>query len=92
MNLEPCPFCGSGKLKIVRKSREIRVTGYPRRVHQESFSVRCNVCHARGGTASGKIVQGLYEDIPSWSAKESDIVQQAAELWNKRDEQQTSSL
>lgn len=39
--LRPCPFCGATKLKIDKQTRNGRIT----------YSVRCNCCHARGGTS-----------------------------------------
>ena len=92
MEIKPCPFCGSGKLKIVDKRKKAGFTGLDAPVYLASFSVRCNICHARGGTASGKVVDCADRLAPSWSVKEQDLIQRAAELWNRRDEQLTSSL
>lgn len=39
--LKPCPFCGNTKLKLDKHTRNGRVT----------YSIRCNSCHARGGTS-----------------------------------------
>ena len=53
--LKPCPFCGSTSLKIESKHNgEL----YYRGTH--SASVRCNKCHARGGTASSKAGAKIY--------------------------------
>ena len=40
--LKPCPFCEYDKLKLDQKTRGSNIT----------YSVRCNRCHARGGTCS----------------------------------------
>jgi hypothetical protein len=92
MNLEPCPFCGSGKLKIVKKRKKAGFTGLDIPVYLASVSVRCNICHARGGTASGKVVACADSYAPSWAVNEQDLIQRAAELWNRRDEQLTFGL
>lgn len=49
--LKPCPFCGSTKLKIDKKSKLVNY----RHVAIFTVSVRCSCCHARGGTVSGEV-------------------------------------
>lgn len=68
-NLKPCPFCGSDKVKLVKK-----------RVHYKGHkayvaSVRCNRCNARGGTITNITVP--------YAVKE-DVEAIALERWNKR--------
>lgn len=73
-----CPFCGGNKLKLDCKSKNEHL-GY-----HVSYSVRCNICHSRGGVASG------YIKANSWSADKVTIVtkdelkEKAIELWNRR--------
>lgn len=82
--LKPCPFCGSSKLKIEKKSGKI--------YHYEKngmkswqnvvFSVRCNSCHARGGTASSDLpTVGILCDLES---KRREIQNKAIQKWNSR--------
>lgn len=70
--LLPCPFCGSTSLKIESKHNG---THYWTGTH--SATVRCNKCHARGGTASCKVEKSI---IRADSATE----QKAIEAWNRR--------
>ena len=67
--LKPCPFCGSNKLKLVKKRK--RYKGH----NAYTASVRCNCCHARGGTV-------LNLSIP-YAVKE-DVESIAFERWNRR--------
>jgi Lar family restriction alleviation protein len=81
IELKPCPFCGGTKLKIDSKSKSISY----RHVDVFTASVRCNVCHARGGTASGEC--GNYYFGTPRSEKLTtlaEIEQRAAEAWNRR--------
>ena len=70
--LKPCPFCGSESLKIESKHNgQWYYTG------THSATVRCNKCHARGGTASCKAsinVRGANEEA----------IRKAIEKWNER--------
>ena len=68
-NQLPCPFCGSKSVKIVKK--RARYKGVPSYI----ASVRCNVCHARGGTI-------INVTIP-YAVKE-DVEALAWERWNRR--------
>lgn len=79
--LKPCPFCGSTKLKIDSKSKTVSY----RHVDIFTASVRCNVCHARGGTASGEC--GWYYFGSPKSEKLTtlaEIEQRAIDAWNRR--------
>lgn len=85
--LEPCPFCHSVKAKLEKKSALAGYNGLDMRVNLEAYSVRCNVCHARGPTVSGKIiVGGLLDgcDLPSWATDRATLKRKAAEAWNRR--------
>lgn len=70
IELKPCPFCGSTKLKVESKHNGAH---YYQGTH--SASVRCGKCHARGPTVSCKVETGRH------SASE-ETKQKAADLWN----------
>lgn len=83
--LKPCPFCGGMKLKIEHKAAQ----SYKRRqgVEQYTFSVRCNKCHARGGTITAFLRNAFYA-LSDEAAKIMETREQAearaAEAWNRR--------
>ena len=61
IELKPCPFCGSVKLKVEGKNK--KALSYEGLEHR-TYAVRCNICHARGGTASGKeYVQRILREV-----------------------------
>lgn len=67
--LKPCPFCGSNKLKLVKKKTKYKgKTAYV-------ASIRCNCCNGRGGTV-------LNLTIP-YAVKE-DVERRAIDRWNRR--------
>ena len=85
--LLPCPFCGGTKLKIDKKSVKVGYTGNDMRVKRWTYSVRCNSCHARGGTVGGKAIPyyKLYGgDLPEWAITGEELKQKAIDLWNTR--------
>ena len=43
-----CPYCKSNKVKVDHNSRRAGFTGLDDRVEYQTYSVRCNSCHARG--------------------------------------------
>lgn len=90
LELKPCPFCGSTKLKIESKSVFVGSNGLDQGVNRLTYSVRCNVCHARGGAASGKILS-LYRfsimQLPEWATTDIEIKKRAIEAWNRRAEE-----
>lgn len=69
IKLKPCPFCGSGSLKIIKK----RTVYKGRKAYVAS--VRCNHCHARGGTM-------LNLTLP-YAVKE-DVEKETILRWNRR--------
>lgn len=90
MELDNCPFCGSERLKLEHKSRLAGWTGIDARVEYVTVSVRCNGCHARGGTAGGKVIRShmdIYRDaMPEWATTIEQLEALAARAWNRRAE------
>ena len=90
--LKPCPFCGNAKLKIDRKSKLAGYNGLDDRVEQRTYSVRCNVCHARGGAVGGKVLFGRSifatgkSGLPSWATTDAELKQKAIDAWNRRED------
>lgn len=84
--LKPCPFCGSAKLKVESKSVLAGYTGLEERVEQITYSVRCNLCHARGGAVGGKVITSLAQirKRPEWATTETELEDRAIEAWNRR--------
>lgn len=86
-----CPFCGSESLKIEKKSALIGHNGLDMRVERHTWSVRCNTCNARGGTSSGKVIDGWqrrrFPDIkmPEWATTDKEIREVAVQKWNRRE-------
>jgi Lar family restriction alleviation protein len=76
--LKPCPFCGSTKLKIDKKtSSNTKWNNETKRCDKlVVVTVRCNVCHTRGPTTS--MYAGRY-DRPTKTLEEKAI-----EVWNTR--------
>lgn len=70
----PCPFCGNQKLKVECKTKRLY---YPTTSIQATCSVRCNCCHARGGT-----ITKVYQ-VKQWKG-DTYLEQQAIRKWNKR--------
>lgn len=85
--LKSCPFCGGTKLKIERKSRLARWNGLDMRVEMHTYSVRCNTCHARGGTAGGRVIYTPWTRCaqpPDWATTDKALEAKAIEAWNRR--------
>lgn len=53
--LEACPFCGSFKLKVESKTKNEFCIELHRTIQNRTYSMRCNNCHARGSTVSGRL-------------------------------------
>ena len=79
--VKSCPFCGKSKTSIECKSKNDFKGQY------RTYSVRCNVCHARGSTVSGYVSKNLYchQDVTITSAAE--LKAKAIELWNNRNQE-----
>ena len=88
--LRECPFCGGTKLKLESKSHKAGYTGIDALVEQDTYSVRCNICHARGGAAGGKVIKShsyVYRNnMPKWAVTADELKQRAIEAWNRRAE------
>ena len=86
--LLPCPFCGGTKLKIESKNKNVGWTGIDARVEHQTFSVRCNKCHSRGGAVGGRVIVShlyIYKDnMPDWAVTQEELKQKAVNLWNTR--------
>ena len=86
-DLKPCPFCGGTKLKVDRKSRLAGWNGLDMRVEMHTYSVRCNTCHARGGTAGGRVIYTPWTRCappPDWATTDKALEEKAIEAWNRR--------
>lgn len=85
-NLKPCPFCGSKKLKIDKKSKLAGYSGIGVRIDRLTFSVRCNSCFARGGAVGGDVNQYVKDPsrLPQNITTVETLKNKAIELWNRR--------
>lgn len=85
-NLRICPFCESDKLKIDMKKKGTRYFGIGQ-LEYYTASVRCNVCHARGGAVSGFVRNRRFVDKDDWLKDEisiEELERGAVEKWNTR--------
>lgn len=82
-SLKPCPFCGGRKLKIEYKSSPPSKY-YHNRVRHYTYSVRCNICFARGGAAGGDVLVMNIVDIFEPCVGEDELMKQAINNWNMR--------
>lgn len=88
--LLPCPFCGSSKVKVRHRGVIAGTNGLGHMVENHAYSVRCNVCHARGPLKSGKVVppfpfiQDEPREIPSWATTDCVLSYRARLAWNTR--------
>lgn len=86
IKLLPCPFCSSTKLKIEKKNGKKRYYGSGM-LYNYTASVRCNICHARGGTVSGFVRLRKFVDENDWLKDEISIEEleiRAIQSWNTR--------
>ena len=84
-----CPHRKSKKLKVEHKSRHVGFTGLDDRVEYHTYSVRCNVCHARGPAHGGKVIVSFrYLDVtqtlPEWATTPMELSEAARLDWNTR--------
>lgn len=86
--LKPCPFCGNDKLKIDKKSVLDGYNGLGERVDRHTYSVRCNICYARGPTVGGRIVKESesyrFTGLPVWATTDEVLKELAVDAWNER--------
>ena len=86
--LKPCPFCGSTKIKVDKKSTLHGHIAGMWRVENHTYSVRCNVCHARGGAVGGKVIpyKPITEefDFSKLCTTAEELKIKAIEAWNRR--------
>ena len=80
IELKPCPFCGSTKLKVVEKRRTIGFTWNDIHVWIITASMRCNVCKARGAPISRR----YYEFANDSKDIHKELIEGATENWNTR--------
>ena len=83
-DLKPCPFCGSTKLKLKRRSTLAGWNGLDWRVERHVWSVRCNTCLSRGGAVGGRVVLQDREHTIPWATTDEALKEKATELWNRR--------
>ncbi len=89
LELKPCPFCGGTKLKIKRKSRLAGWNELDMLVEMHTYYVRCNTCHARGGTAGGRFMNDprtRRAQLHDWATMDKILEAKAIEAWNRRDD------
>lgn len=90
-DLRICPFCESDKLKIDMKKKGTRYFGIGQ-LEYYTASVRCNVCHARGGAVSGFVRNRRFVDKDDWLKDEisiEELERGAVEKWNTRKPEET---
>lgn len=79
--IKPCPFCGSNKTKI--DSQQSKFYGRSDGKYYK-YSIRCNVCHARGPITSSYI--NLYDSMADgieYTTK-AELELRVIEAWNNR--------
>lgn len=88
--IKPCPFCGNPKVKLVKNARFYTFSYGDKYIERVKYSVRCGVCYARGGLASGLVVNygNCENDVPASYrnkiATDDELQEKAIELWNRR--------
>lgn len=86
VDLKPCPFCGSEKLKLETKNGPIHYYEKNGMPHWQNvkFSVRCNSCHARGGVVSEDLPTDVFSNSDKVRQMRYDTAIKAIEKWNRR--------
>ncbi len=94
MVMANCPFCGSEKIKIDKKSVRDGYTELGERVERHTFSVRCNRCYARGPAVGGRVIHYLRSDLPlpKWATTDKTLEERAVEAWNRRAQEKNDPL
>lgn len=85
--IKPCPFCGSGKARLAIKNGPKRhsLKDGISTWQTVTYTVRCNICNARGGTASYD--KGIGNSFYSKNEINEFLAKKAAvEKWNERTE------
>ena len=86
MDMKPCPFCGGTTFKIDKKSKFDGYNGLDVRFDRLTFSVRCNICHARGGAIGGVVPRWWNKEypLPDFATTKDALIEKAVALWNNR--------
>lgn len=81
--LKKCPFCGSTKLKLESKRGKVNYYEKDGMIPWQNmkFSIRCNVCHARGGVASADLP---IVHLGEYQKKLVETKGKAIAAWNRR--------
>ncbi len=78
--IKPCPFCGSKQVKVDAQRRNLRYYG----CRYYKYSVRCNICYARGSLVGGYVKMG--ENIKNGLnyTTTTELRLKAIDAWNNR--------
>ena len=78
---ERCPFCKSNKLKVESRTTNRKTYINGEFYTKETFSIRCNACHARGPTTNCLYVRKYS---PEGENNINKAIEEAWRLWNDR--------
>ena len=75
MELKPCPFCGWKKARVLSRyvcTRYRYIEDYRLYSEERRAYIRCNRCHAHGGSVTGFITKGFKPimTMPTWEERE----------------------
>lgn len=73
-----CPFCGGSKLSVACKTKNDYKGSF------KTYSIRCNSCHARGGTISGYVKKNCDYKKDLILSTIDELQATALILWNNR--------